>query len=76
MIKDITLGQYFSGNSVLHRADPRSKLLFSLFYIVILFFAKSAAAFAFAFLFTVALVFISGVPIKTVLRAINRFRLL
>lgn len=71
MIKDITLGQYFSGNSVLHRADPRSKLLFSLFYIVILFFAKSAASFAFALLFTVSLVFISGVPIKTVLKAIK-----
>ena len=41
MIKDITLGQYFTGNSVLHRADPRAKLLFSLLYILLLFFAKS-----------------------------------
>ena len=71
MIKDITLGQYFSGNSVLHRADPRSKLLFSLFYIVILFFAKSAASFAFALLFTLMLVIVSGVPLKTVLKAIK-----
>ena len=71
MIKDITLGQYFSGDSVLHRADPRSKLLFSLFYIVILFFAKSAASFAFALLFTLLLVAVSSVPLKTVLKAIK-----
>ncbi len=71
MIKDITLGQYFTGNSVLHRADPRSKLIFSLLYIVILFFAKSLAAFVFAALFTVILIFVSGVPFKVVLRAVK-----
>ncbi len=71
MIKDITLGQYFSGNSVLHRADPRAKLLFALAYIVMLFFAKSAAAFGFVLIFTAFLVIVSGVPIKVVLRAIK-----
>ena len=71
MIKDITLGQYFSGNSVLHRADPRAKLMFSFLYILVLFFAKTAAAFAFAFVFTAFLVVISEVPIKTVLKAIK-----
>lgn len=71
MIKDITLGQYFAGNSVLHRADPRAKLLFALLYIVMLFFAKSAAAFGFALIFTLAMVIISGVPIKVVIRAIK-----
>lgn len=71
MIKDITLGQYFAGNSMLHRADPRAKLLFSLLYIVMLFFVKSAAGFAFALLFTVTLVLISGVPIKVVLRSVR-----
>ena len=60
MIKDITLGQYFAGNSVLHRADPRAKLLFALFYIVMLFFAKSAAAFGFVLLFTVLMVSFCG----------------
>lgn len=71
MIKDITLGQYFGGSSLLHRADPRAKLMFSLLYIVVLFFAKSAASFAFAVVFTAMLVFISGVPLKVVLRAIK-----
>lgn len=71
MIKDVTLGQYFAGNSVLHRADPRAKLLFAVFYIVVLFFAKSAASFAFALVFTAVLIIISRVPAKSVLRGVK-----
>ena len=71
MLKDITLGQYFPGKSLLHRADPRGKLLFAIFYIVVLFFAKSAASFAFALLYTAVLIGISGLPGKTVLRAVR-----
>ena len=41
MLKDITLGQYFPGTSVIHRLDPRTKLLGVIFYIVALFLAKS-----------------------------------
>lgn len=40
-IKDITLGQYFPGDTVIHRMDPRTKLLFTVFYIIALFMAKS-----------------------------------
>ncbi len=71
MIKDITLGQYFGGNSILHRADPRAKLIFAFAYIIMLFFAKSAASFAFVLLFTVGLILVSTVPIKVVLRSIK-----
>ena len=39
-LKDITLGQYFPGNTVIHRMDPRTKLLFTILYIVALFLAK------------------------------------
>ena len=71
MLKDVTLGQYYSGHSVLHRADPRAKLLFAIFYIVVLFLAKSAAAFAFALLFTAVLIAVSGVPFRVVLRSVK-----
>ena len=40
MLKDITLGQYFPGNTVVHRLDPRTKLLMVVVYIVALFLAK------------------------------------
>ncbi len=71
MIKDVTLGQYFAGNSVLHNADPRAKLLFSLLYIVMLFFVQNAAGFVFVTLFTAVLVLLSGVPLSMVLRSVR-----
>ena len=37
MLKDITLGQYFPGNSVIHRLDPRAKILLSIVYIITIF---------------------------------------
>lgn len=44
-LKDITLGQYFPGNTVIHRMDPRSKLLFTVLYIIALFLAKRLSAY-------------------------------
>ena len=46
MLKDITLGQYFPGTTVIHRLDPRTKLLWLLGYIVSLFLAKSYVSYA------------------------------
>ena len=40
MLKDITLGQYFPGNSVVHRLDPRTKLIMLVAYIVAQFMAE------------------------------------
>jgi len=42
MLKDISLGQYFPGNSILHRIDPRGKLLLLVIYITALFMARTA----------------------------------
>lgn len=46
MLKDITLGQYFPGTTVIHRLDPRTKLLWLVAYIVALFLAKSYVSYA------------------------------
>ena len=40
MLKDVTLGQFFPGNSLIHRLDPRTKLIALIFYIVALFMAE------------------------------------
>ena len=37
MVKDITIGQYFPGQSVIHRLDPRMKLVLTLFFIIFIF---------------------------------------
>ena len=40
MLKDVTLGQYFPGQTPIHKLDPRTKLVFVILYIVVLFLAK------------------------------------
>ena len=51
MLKDITLGQYFPGNSIIHRLDPRTKLIMLVVYIVALFLAVSWISYAVMLLF-------------------------
>ena len=46
MLKDITLGQYFPGNSIAHKLDPRTKILLVTLYIIALFCAKSIVTYA------------------------------
>ena len=46
MLKDITLGQYFPGDTVAHRLDPRTKILLVTLYIIALFCAKSIVTYA------------------------------
>lgn len=65
MLKDITLGQYFPGNSPVHRLDPRTKLIILIIYIVILFMAPSWASFTVVFAFLVAAVVMSRIPLKS-----------
>ena len=71
MLKDITLGQFFPGKSILHRLDPRIKLILSILYIVLIFLAKGVTAYALVFLFTVFLVIVSGIPVKTILKSLK-----
>ena len=71
MLKDITLGQYFPGNSFVHRLDPRCKLILVIVYIVALFVAKSFASYGICFLFLVFSVYISGIPVKAITRGMK-----
>ncbi len=76
MLKDITLGQYFSGNSPLHRLDARTKLILVLFYVITVFFAKNAYSLAFLLLTAIALVAVSGISCKVVIKSIKPIMLL
>ena len=71
MLKDITLGQFFPGNSVVHRMDPRTKLLFLVVYIVALFMAGSWLSYGLVFLFLVTTIAISRIPLKSLLRGLK-----
>ena len=71
MLKDITLGQYFPGNSVIHRLDPRTKLILLVVYIVALFMAKGAIAYGLMFLFLTAVIKISTIPVKSIVKGMK-----
>ena len=64
MLKDITLGQYFPGNSPVHRLDPRTKLLLLIAYIVALFVANSLLTYGIVFLVLAGCIAISQIPLK------------
>ena len=71
MLKDITLGQYFPGNSVVHRLDPRTKLLMVVAYIAALFLAKWFVSYAVMLAVLAACVSISRVPPKSLVRGLK-----
>ena len=71
MLKDITLGQYFPGNSFLHRTDARIKIIMLIVYLVFVLFAKSALAFTAVAVATALLVIISSIPLKTVIKSLK-----
>lgn len=71
MIRDITLGQYYPGDSLVHRLDPRTKILATLIYIIGLFVVESFAGMIFAALAIMACVKISKVPLKFIMRGLK-----
>ena len=62
MLKDITIGQYFPGKSVLHRLDPRMKILLTVGYIVMLFTVSNPLGLCVGILFLIFAYAISGIP--------------
>ena len=71
MIKDITIGQYFPGNSVIHRMDPRAKMLLDILYLVILFTAKSFTGLLIATLFMILCYIVANVKLIMILKSIK-----
>ena len=70
-LKDITLGQYFPGNSLVHRLDPRTKLLAVVLYIVALFLASWFVTYAIMLLVLAGSITISRVPVKSIVRGLK-----
>ncbi len=71
MLKDITLGQYFPGDTVVHRLDPRTKLLLVVIYIVGLFNSTGWASYAFVILVTALSMAISKIKPGSALKGLK-----
>ena len=71
MLKDITLGQYFPGSSLAHRLDPRTKLMLTVLYIVILFCATSFVSYGLVAALLAVGIKVSGVAPKALVRGLK-----
>ncbi len=76
MLSNITLGQYYPGDSVIHRLDPRIKILLSIAFIVAVFLVQSLLGYAFAFLYILLSVRLSTVPFKMLWRGIKPLKVI
>ena len=71
MLKDITLGQFFPGDTPVHRLDPRTKLILVVVYIVTLFSAKWFLTYGLVFLALVGVIALSGIRPGVILRSLK-----
>lgn len=71
MIKDITLGQFFPGKSILHRLDPRIKILLTIFFITVLFLASTFWSYLLLTAFVILTVSVSGIPAKLIYKSVK-----
>ena len=71
MIKDITLGQYFPMDSIIHNLDPRAKLLFTVIFIVMVFVCNNFVSLFFCFALAAVIIAASKIPLKTVTKGLK-----
>lgn len=71
MIKDITIGQYFPGSSVIHRMDPRAKLLLDILYLVMLFMSQKFTGILVGLLFIIICYLIADIKLIMILKSIK-----
>ena len=71
MLKDITLGQFFPGNTIVHRLDPRTKILAVVLYIVALFSANSVLTYAIVMVALTVSILVSKVPFRSLTKVLK-----
>ena len=71
MLKDITLGQYYPGDTLVHRLEPRTKLILTLVYIVALFTAAVYAGYVLVFLFLAVSILVSRIRLRSILSGLK-----
>ena len=71
MIREITLGQYYPADSVIHKLDPRVKLIGTIFFIISLFLFKSFVGYVVVTVFLISVIIISKVPFSFMIRGMK-----
>ena len=68
MLKDVTLGQFFPGNSVLHRLDPRIKLILTVLYVAAIFLAQNVYCYLALIVSALVMVLLSRLSLGVILK--------
>lgn len=71
MLKDVTIGQFFPGKSIIHRLDPRVKLVLILALIIALFLAEGVVSYALMIGFLLVIIKVSGIPFRMVVKGLK-----
>lgn len=71
MLKDITIGQYIPKDSVIHALDPRTKILLTLIYIIVLFLIHNVFGYTLIGIFSIAVILLSRIPAKYVIKGLK-----
>ena len=71
MLRDITIGQHFPGSSLVHRFDPRLKLVLTIVYIILLFAASNPLGLTLSILFLAAMYAVAKIPFKMILKSLK-----
>ena len=71
MLRDITIGQHFPGNSLVHRFDPRLKIIFTILYIVLLFTAANPLGMALSIAWLAVLYKMAKIPVKMIVKSLK-----
>lgn len=74
MLKDITIGQYFPGDTVIHKLDPRVKIFTTFAFIISLFFINKFYPYLLVLGFIMAIIKLSGIPFKYVFKGLKPLR--
>jgi energy-coupling factor transport system permease protein len=71
MLKDITIGQYVDTGSVIHKLDPRTKIILLLAYLIMLFCVSSLLSYIIIFIFTAVIIAVSRIPLKFIVHGLK-----
>lgn len=75
-MRDITLGQFVAGDSVIHKLDPRTKIVMMILYIVMTFLVKKIYFLAIPFAYLVIELVLSGISLRYILNSLKPIRFL
>lgn len=76
MIRDITIGQYYDCKSPIHSMDPRTKILWTIFYMIALFAVDEFVSYGVVIVLTALIIKISNIPVRFMLRGLKPILLL